>query len=171
VVIVDNVTPRLGLPKQGPKPDWKVAGNVIVQRDLPARPDHYRHVFVNAEAAGKVSLGDLRHLPDGPAAGVGAKRLAFDTNPPQPDGYIQQRTLGGRGLELVFDATHVFGPGGRLDLSAAAVAWDFGDGATGTGFEAAHAYRRTGRYEVSARITFADGSALDLRRAIVIPDA
>lgn len=50
----------------------------------------------------------------------------------------------------------------RLSLPASALAhpwrWSFGDGATQTGFSAAHSYRRAGTYRVSVRGYFSSGT-------------
>ena len=49
------------------------------------------------------------------------------------------------------DASALFGPAGPLDLSGATVAWNFGDGSSGTGLTGSYTWQQAGTYTVLRR--------------------
>ena len=130
--------------------------------------DHY----VNALIDPLQTLPDadaLRATPGGivEARDVGADMMRIDRSPSTLDGYID--TERGSGFDLSdypFDATNVWGPEGRVNMSGASVTWDFGDGSTGRGLVAEHRYETSGTYEVTADIRLADGRRLSLERTV-----
>ena len=114
-------------------------------------------------------LESLQAVPGGIVEtwGTGAALTRLDQSPTDFHGYIQSDR--GEGFTLLaypFDASHVYGPDGRVDMAGAEVVWDFGDGATGKGVVAPHQYAARGVYEVTADIRLADGGELSLGKLI-----
>ena len=165
VVITDNVAPPV---KVFRRRSWVVENNFAIQNDNPDAPNYYGNVFVNPFAHSG-SLADLKILPgsvlDQP--GLGSSLLAFDQHPDSLTGFLLDSH--GDGLDLsthTLDASHLFGPGGVVDAANASVVWDFGDGSSGTGLSASHAYAHAGTYSVSANVTLQDGEVTTLTRTI-----
>ena len=110
-------------------------GSVGLQWEDRFAADHY----INALIDPLQTLPDvdaLRATPGGivEARDVGADMMRIDRSPSTLDGYIE--TERGSGFDLSdypFDATNVWGPEGRVNMSGATVTWDFGDGSTGRG--------------------------------------
>ncbi len=167
VMIMHNVISRI-IPETPPRSDWEVNGNVFVQRQNSALPNHYRSIFVDAETKGQILLSDLRQLPGSLAAmkGAGAPMLNFDVHPRQPDGYIVNHTSSASGLVQAFDAGNVFGYAGNI--ARASFKWEFGDGQSDTGKTITHRYQQPGTYAVRVAINFESGGTLQLRRTVVI---
>ena len=170
VSVSGNIVPKLRWNPDTAAADWITSGNVMVQREDPARPNHVREIFLDAERPGGATLADLRVLPDSAAAklGAGSPQSRFDTAPMLTDGYILNRAVGADDRRQQFDASHVFGPQGRIDMAAASVTWDFGDGTQAEGVLAQHVYAAAQDYEVTATLLLADAARLVLRRHVVI---
>lgn len=88
-------------------------------------------------------------LTVGNTDGVTAKKEASLTLAGKAKAYFtakaQTDRAGKFGLVVEFDAT--------ASENASSIAWDFGDGATGTEFKQTHAYSAYGKYKVKAEIT------------------
>lgn len=171
VRILRNITPKITGPEL--RPDWQVAGNLLIQDKSPARPDHYDKVFAAAIMGDPSSLASFAYLPGGPAdekitgKAVGAPGLRPDR--------IAARTgeqAGGQGLAVLrvsrdpalinrfhFDASQTLAPqtlpGQTLpgqppeDPPARPLpVWDFGDGHSAQGETVTHDFARPGQYQV-----------------------
>jgi len=171
VVVARNVAPKIAIPPESKGKGWRIEDNFAVQRDYPAKLDHYRQVFVNAEVEGHASLADLRLLPGSAAAraGAGSQLSQFDVKPNELDGYIQNRSVDALGREQEFTVPEVFGPEGAIDLRGATVSWEFGPAQVVAGNPVRHRFSGQGHFVVAARVTLADGRSLRLSRAVVIP--
>lgn len=168
VAISRNVVPRISKLPAG----TIVADNLLIQRDEPFKPNHYSDVFVNAEAAGAVTLDDLKLLPDSEAArlGLGSSLSRFDTHPATPKGYILNRIASADRKVQDLDASNVYGPEGKRDISSASFLWTFEDGSTDQGPSLRHVFPQNGSHKVSVEVKFPDGSHAVLTRTIVIAD-
>jgi RHS repeat-associated protein len=71
-------------------------------------------------------------------------------------------------LELTFDASASTAPPGRTIVSSE---WDFGDGTTAGGVQAAHAFAHTGQFDVGLRVTDDTGAWSETHAFITISDA
>ncbi|WNV76401.1 PKD domain-containing protein [Geodermatophilus sp. DSM 44513] len=69
-------------------------------------------------------------------------------------------------LEASFDASGSTDPDGTV----AGYAWDFGDGATGTGATAQHTYAAAGEYTVTLTVTDDDGATASSSRVVAATD-
>lgn len=168
VLITGNIVPRLGIESGF---DRIVQNNLIVQSDDPAGDNYVGDLFVDGLAGSLATLDDLRALPGGlvEQLGVGSFLTRFDTTPEDATGYITGNA--GNGMQLLthsLDASALFGPEGPLDLSGATVAWDFGDGNSGTGFTGNHTWQQAGTYDVTALVTLADGQTVNLGKTIAV---
>ena len=168
VAIDRNVAPMIAFKPPGPDRNWSIGTNLVIQRETPGRKDHYRNIFVNAETAGAATLDDLKFLPGSEAArqNLGSPLSRFDTTPATPQGYIVNRSASADGLAQQLDATSVYGPAGKLDATAAAFVWNFGDGASGEGPRVKHVFAQPGRYDVTVNIGLGDGRRTVSRRTI-----
>lgn len=70
-------------------------------------------------------------------------------------------------LHVAFDASASSDPDGSI----AAYAWDFGDGATGTGVTPAHTYAAAGTYQVSLTVTDNRGGVKALTKPVTVAEA
>lgn len=140
--------PGLGNPERD---NIVIGDNVVVQIHDPLAENFVGDLFVNG-LADRPTLSDLSILPDTILSGYGASISQL------PDNYISDAR--GNGLEI---ATHDF----AVDLSQPGIVeWDFGDGATAEGSAVQHTYNTFGTHEVTATITFEDGSTETITRAI-----
>ena len=115
------------------------------------------------------SLESLQAIPGGliETRGVGADLTRLDLRPSAPHGWIESERGEGFGLaSYPFDASHVYGPEGRVSMAGAAVSWDFGDGSSATGVSAPHSYKASGVYSVTADIRLADGREFTLSKVV-----
>ena len=167
VDISRNLAPAIGGLSQGTPDTWTVGGNSLVQRDVPGRADHYRNVFVNAEAPGALTLEDLTVMPDSEAgrARTGSPLTRFDTTPSTPRGFILCRAKSPNALVQDCDATHVYGPDGPWNMGDVEVSWSFGDGSSASGQNARHRFAAPGIYTVTATAV-SGGRTATLRRTI-----
>jgi parallel beta-helix repeat protein len=168
VLIAGNIVPRLGIESGF---DRIVENNLVVQSDDPAGDNYVGDLFVNGLAGSLATLDDLRGRPDGlvEQLGVGSSLTRFDTTPEDATGYVT--AVAGSGMELLthsLDASALFGPEGPLDLSGATVAWDFGDGNSGTGLTGSYTWQQAGTYGVTALVTLADGQTVSLAKTIAV---
>jgi parallel beta-helix repeat protein len=168
VLIAGNIVPRLGIESGF---DRVVENNLVVQSDNPAGDHYVGDLFVNGLAGSLATLDDLRALPDGliEQLAVGSSLTRFDTTPEDATGYITADA--GNGMELLthsLDASALFGPAGPLDLSGATVAWDFGDGNSGTGLTGNYTWQQAGTYNVTALVTLADGQTVSLAKTVAV---
>jgi PKD repeat protein len=67
-------------------------------------------------------------------------------------------------LQVFFDASLSRDPDGELD----SYAWTFGDGATGTGVEQAHAYEAPGTYTVELTVTDDEGNSDSIENDVTV---
>ena len=170
VLIAKNVTPGLNTKGFNPTRNWSITANTIVQRDNPARADHYRNIFVNAEAAGRVTPADLRLLPgSAPALELlGSDYSRFEVKPQELDGYILHGPGSADPRRIKFDARNLYGPDGRVNAEDAMFAWDFGDGSTASGPAPQHDYARDGNFAVSVVAVLKDGQKVTLNKTVAI---
>lgn len=144
-----------------------VGTNMVAQRTSPDQAFYYSDLFVNA-FSGQVTLEDLQLLPGSPLAGFGAAQTQFDTAPSVLTPLLISQE--GQGLALNhfnMDLAAIYGPSGQLNLAGAQVAWDFGDGTTGSGLNANHVYTTAGAYDVTATITLANGQTIVADKSVV----
>lgn len=83
--------------------------------------------------------------------------------PPQPSFFTQPFDPSTFDLVQFFDQS--FDPGG---VGIQTQHWDFGDGATGTGFNPTHRYGADGDYQVSLTVTTFDGRTGSITRALQV---
>ncbi|MEZ5249826.1 MAG: PKD domain-containing protein, partial [Ilumatobacteraceae bacterium] len=69
-------------------------------------------------------------------------------------------------LQVAVDAATSSDPDGTI----VSYAWDFGDGATGTGVTAAHTFAAAGTYTVELTVTDDDGASATSSQEVVVPD-
>lgn len=73
------------------------------------------------------------------------------------------------GLSVSFGAVIPQAPLGEFwDIEIADLLWDFGDGATATGWTASHLYSSGGEHTVNVRITYTDGVVKEYKRTILL---
>ena len=167
VIVSDNIMPTaLGVTAET---GWTVSNNLVVQSDAPLSANYVGNLFVNAMAGSGATLEDLKALPGGiiDQLSVGASLTHFDLQPQNPEAYILDAA--GQGLNLLthaLDASHIFGPSGAIDTTGAQVAWDFGDGTTANGLVTSHSYAHSGKYDVNAVITLADGNIVTVDKVM-----
>jgi hypothetical protein len=162
VIVTDNVTPRLEPSLLVNHATWLIKNNVIVQRDDPSAPNYAGKLFSDALDNTNVTIADLQalngSLVTAQHAGANLQPLLTGT---QLAGYIVESEVAGTGhTRHVFDASHVYNALGAVDTKGATVKWDFGDGKTGTGLIASHAYAAAGNYNAIATITLANGKSV-----------
>jgi Right handed beta helix region len=173
VEITRNIMPRVSQSMKKPEPGWVIEGNITVQRDFPASEGYYGHVFANALARKTMTLADLAVLPDTALAksGAGSPLTVFDSTPGKPAGFILNAMKTSTGWTQAFDASNLFGPGGRIDTEGATADWTFSDGGRATGLRVQHEFGGRGDYEAKVRIKLRNGQSLELARTISIGDA
>ena len=82
-------------------------------------------------------------------------KVVGPTGPAQPEPPVADFTASCAGLTCSFDGTGSSDPDG--DEAGLRYAWDFGDGSSGTGATASHAYAASGSYPVRLTVTDSDG--------------
>ena len=168
VTVTNNILPRLpSIPSAGAL----VTNNLIVQSDFPDGANYVGDLFVDALAGANATLADLQAIPGGilQQLGVGSSLTDFSTQPAAPIGFIVDDA--GSGLSLLthsLDASNLYGPNGRIDLQGASVVWNFGDGTTASGVAVDHAFAHAGRYDVTATITLAGGTVVQVDKTISV---
>ena len=168
VTVTDNIVSRWSL---DPPDEWTVSGNLAVQTEDPDAADFVGNLFVNALAGSDAELTDLMALPGGliEQMGVGADLTKFDV----PDGGYAGYVAGSAGDGFLsntrsFDASNLYNENGKIDVSGATISWDFGDGATGSGLGATHAYEGAGLYDVVATIELPSGETVLMRNTVPV---
>ena len=141
VSVTDNITDSI----LGKSASWEVSGNLFVQRTDALGDNYYNDLFVAANRP-DAPLEALQALPGGlvERLKVGADMTRFD---PTPDSLTALGRVAQEKNVHVFDAGLSADPSGLLG-DKAAYRWDFGDGKTGTGLVARHAYDSPGDHEV-----------------------
>jgi PKD repeat protein len=104
------------------------------------------------EFNGTIAAGDVRKY-ELQFARTGASTVAEVSNF-TPHAYAGDDVHARTDAPILFDASRSFDADGSL----ASFAWDFGDGATGSGSRAQHAYAVPGDYTVTLTVTDADGA-------------
>lgn len=168
VEVLNNIVPSLNLDENE---NHTVDNNLIVQRDFPNEDNYYGDLFVNALADSHATLADLKAIPDSiiEQMGVGSTLTQFDLTPEQTTGFIADQQ--GIGLDLLthtFDATKLFDSDGAVDLAAAQIQWQFGDGGTADTFEPSYTFKDAGEYTVQAQITLGDGTSVSIDKVIQV---
>ena len=140
--------------------------NVIVQRLDPDGENYYGNLFVDGLKEDG-TLYTLTGIPGTVTDGIGSSLTQFDTTPDTPMGFVLHAT--GHGMErqvVEFDANHIYGPEGQMDLTGATVVWDFGDGTTGEGLNVSHTFEHGDVYEVTATVTLPGGDVVNLGKTV-----
>lgn len=169
VAILRNITPGITGPDK--RPDWKVAGNLIIQDTSPARPDYYDKIFAAAISGDPSSLASFAYRAVGPAAGgdVGAPGL-------RPDRIAGRAGKGaGSGLAVLrverdparLNRFHFDAGEARMVPGTTAV-WNFGDGSGAKGEKVSHDFARPGEYRVVLRTGTGESDSTSAR--VVVPD-
>ena len=156
VVIEQNATAAIS--GHSGQPGWTVSDNALVQNTDLNAPGHYATEFVHSSMTGPAE-GYLPD-PDGTIARLdaGASRLQLETTPDSLRTAFDVSNDPAGPTSLVFDATHTYGPAGKLGASDALFLWDFGDGTEATGQVVRHAYAEAGRYEATLTVVTPDGT-------------
>ena len=143
--------------------------NLYVQRDFPERANYYDDLFANSLALYPTG-DDLMALPGSiiDTQNFGAAATQPNSTPSSPIGFIADTA--GTDLAMLthqLDASMLYGPSGLIDPSQVQhVAWNYGDGQTGTGLVSTHAYSKAGLYDVTAQITLTNGTKLTVNKSI-----
>jgi parallel beta-helix repeat protein len=149
-----------------PDPTITSNNNLIVQAGDPSASNYTGDLFVNALVGGYASLGDLQALPGGlvDQIGVGASQTLYGSGDDKAVGYIADTA--GTGLELLH---HSFSIAGLISAGSypedATISWNYGDGSSASDI-AEHTYAHDGRYDVTAAVTFADASMIEIEKTI-----
>ncbi len=153
------------------KAGWIVDQNYLLQHKNAVGDDYIGNIFADPFDRFDVTLNDFRLLPGSIAdkLGVGSglsKPLGT------PSGFIlSDNAEASNGLVQEFDATNVIAAGGKINLTGAKVTWNYGDGTTGTGFVAEHAYTKAGIYTATVKITLADGKVVVADKTIILKNS
>lgn len=170
VVIMDNVT--TGLTGPAGQPDWAVAGNIIVQKDVPGAADHYSAHFIDPTGDFALDIAKLTVRPDSVIAqqGAGASVLQYsETSDSLTPRIVTEVTADNRAVH-VFDAAMTTGPDGPVDDSMAAFLWTFSDGTTAQGQRVEHHFTGPGTHTGTLTVTMADGTTATTATQTVIRD-
>ncbi len=167
VTITKNIVAEIVGPDK--RPDWKVAGNLLIQDRYPTKPGYYDAVFVAARNGARTVLNSFAYLPGGPAdgTGIGAAGLRLDAEPDAPVALIRAAPAGAQAFR--FDAELSQGP--RQAMTGAAYDWDFGDGATAGGREVTHRFARPGTYTVTLTLRGGDGRTAQSTSRVAVQGA
>ncbi|MEO6298171.1 MAG: PKD domain-containing protein, partial [Paracoccaceae bacterium] len=168
VTIQGNATVAISGPEK--RPDWKVAGNVLIQDTEPAAPGYYDDVFVAALTGNPQNLAAFTYRPGGVVDGVrvGAARLIA----PMPPDHVAPQIQTTRDIHYVnrftFDAGQSTGPDGLED---ARYFWSFGDGATAESQRATHTFATAGDFHVTLTVRPASGTQAVADDTLSVPSA
>lgn len=174
VEITDNIahaigtgTPRADIPE-----DWRITGNLIVQRKDPSRPGHYGQVFVNALADGLARPEDLAVRPGGAAEApdAGAPATRFEAAPSALTARVSALPDPAEAGRFVFDAGLTADAEGALGQARGRYLWDFGDGTGGEGIRVAHSYASPGRYDAQLTVIRDDGARATAPARAYVPE-
>ena len=143
VVIARNITS--GIAGFDSQPDWRLSGNLKIQRHTPEAPGYYDDVFVAARYGDPETLAPFTYLPEGPAGlrQVGAPALRLSARDSRAVPVVRVRRDAQFVNRFHFDAS--------LNTAGADTRWDFADGSTATGAQITHTFARPGQYDVQAR--------------------
>ncbi len=171
VIVRNNIVPRTLNLDEKADASWTMKNNYVVQRNNLSKTDHYNTTFVDALARKSTTLDDLKILPTSSIAGrgLGASASAFNTSPETLKGFIHVRSSGKGGFEKEFDATYLYGPGGKLpEADIVSVEWDLGDGQKAAGGTVKHQFSKPGIYALTARIETRNTGAITLAKTVEI---
>ena len=101
------------------------------------------------------------------AAAAAARLEGAVANTPPTASFIRNPQTGPAPLDVAFDASSSSDPEGPL----ASYAWNFGDGATGTGVTASHTYTAVGNYIATLTVTDAGGLPATTTRTVTVTNA
>lgn len=151
--------------------DWTLSSNARIQNGDPNGAGYYETEFLNSSMSGDVN--DYRVDPNGTIAqlGAGASRLRLDPAPENLQTTFDVSNNPNEESHLVFDASHTYGPTGKVSDSDAQFIWDFGDGAGATGQVVRHAYADAGRYETTLTVVMPDGTIAKASTEVAIMGA
>jgi parallel beta-helix repeat protein len=171
VRIENNIAPRFPDLGSNPKDGWRLANNLRVQRSFPRAKDFYTNIFVDALAEGSVPLRKLQRLPSdaGGPEDIGAPQTRFDPKPAVPTVVIlSSPVLGKMSADQKLDASLVYGPEGRVDMTGASAVWDLGNGASKSGLVLAHHFPERGSHRVSVTVTLGNGTRVVGTRTLMV---
>ena len=146
------------------------SNNLIVQRTDINAENYVGNLFTNALTA-YGDLSDFMVIPNSIADGIGARQTHFSAD---SDPFVAIGALAGEGLgvkNIFFSANLLAGLESELDLDAATIKWNFGDGTTNAGQNVTHGYLRAGIYQVEAEVTLETGEVMVLGRTIEVSTA
>ncbi len=167
VTISQNITSKLIFT---PNAAWNVSNNLIIQTNNPAADNYVGRVFTDPFDHTTSSLSDFVFQPTSiyASAGIGANLPASAAN----NGQILNSDVAGHNtLDQKFDASSILAAGSSINLTGASVSWNFGDGSTGSGATASHAYAGPGVYSASVSVTLASGQKIETNKTIVVKDS
>lgn len=153
----------------GDQNDWTVRDNALIQRDDPDAAGYYGTEFLESSMQSPDGASGWVVDPNGTIAqlGAGASMLLSPETASGLRAVFDVATDPGDDATLVFDAS-VYGPDGLVEDPNAVFKWDFGDGTTATGRQAAHLYTEPGDYKVKLKVVGADGTSTLTRSEIAV---
>ena len=89
-----------------------------------------------------------------------------NTNTPPTASFVANPSRGPAPLTVAFDASGSFDPDGQI----VSYSWNFGDGATGSGITATHAYTNPGTYTVRLTVRDNQGATDNTTRSITVTE-
>ncbi|MEO0369817.1 MAG: LamG-like jellyroll fold domain-containing protein [Pseudomonadota bacterium] len=142
--------------------------NLFTQDRDPLGENYAGDLFVNGLEP-NADLTDLITRDGSAAAGFGADISQFGVSEEAYVAVLSDARGTGRDVKTItFEAQSLFTLASEADLAGSTVAWDFGDGTTGTGRSVAHTYATAGEYNVTATFTLADGTTTATDKTIEV---
>lgn len=162
IVVTNNIMSRdiYGSSMEDPTANKIAAsGNLVIQYTDPDGPNYFGEIFGHSTQPNAV-LANVQALPGSVAEGIGSPLTQPITNPNNLQSSFKiYATDNGKSQTLVFDASHTYGPSGKVYPQDAEFLWDFGDGTQAKGISGSHKYSQPGEYNVVLKVSLNDTAA------------